>query len=432
MEHVMDTMLQFSATAASSLINAIAEGIALTACIGLLLYFFPRIKPSIRFIIWTAVMLAALAFHFVPFRSTIERSAVVPMKAFHVDAYWAVAIMAVWSIVALSRLVGLIRSAISLQRIAEGATPITLDLACETLLRSARRPVTLCTSTEVDRPSVVGFFHPRILLPQGIFSQLSSEERGQIILHEMEHLRRRDDWTNLVQKIGLALFPLNPALTWIERRLCMERELACDDCVLAATSAHKAYASCLTNLAEKSLLRRNVSLALGAWGRKPELVRRVHRILSRPTSTMGRAAGYVVAGIFLSGLTFGAVSLTRLPALVSFSASSTSATSVAPATSATNLSLPVQQNQKFSPTFVKAVMPQGPSKSSVDRTRSQHVPASKNTLRHQSRTRPQNLLVLTESDVRPGLPRLTLAISESTGSTYAALPVGNGWLVIQL
>jgi beta-lactamase regulating signal transducer with metallopeptidase domain len=28
-------------------------------------------------------------------------------------------------------------------------------------------------------------------------------------MHEMEHLRRADDWTNLLQKLALVFFPLN-------------------------------------------------------------------------------------------------------------------------------------------------------------------------------------------------------------------------------
>ena len=59
-------------------------------------------------------------------------------------------------------------------------------------------------------------------------------------MHEMEHLRRGDDWTNLLQKAGLVFFPLNPASFWVERRLCAERELACDDCVLRSSGARKA------------------------------------------------------------------------------------------------------------------------------------------------------------------------------------------------
>ena len=64
----------------------------------------------------------------------------------------------------------------------------------------------------------------------------------------MEHLRRADDWTNLLQKLGLVLFPLNPVLLWVEHRLCAERELACDDRVVSSIAGRKAYALCLTHL----------------------------------------------------------------------------------------------------------------------------------------------------------------------------------------
>ena len=116
----------------------------------------------------------------------------------------------------------------------------------------------------------------------------------------MEHLRRRDDWTNLFQKAALVLFPLNPVLLWVERRLCAERELACDDRVLRSSGAAKAYAICLTRLAEFSMIQRSLSLALGAWERQSELVRRVHRLLRRPTESMGdRQAQFLTAGLIL-------------------------------------------------------------------------------------------------------------------------------------
>ena len=76
------------------------------------------------------------------------------------------------------------------------------------------------------RPSVLGFFRPRILVPPELLKALSPRELRQVVVHEMEHLHRADDWTNLLQKVGLVLFPLNPVLLWVERRLCAERELA--------------------------------------------------------------------------------------------------------------------------------------------------------------------------------------------------------------
>ena len=160
-------------------------------------------------------------------------------------------------------------------------------------------------------------YEPRILIPDWLFARLTAGELEQIVLHEAEHLRRRDDWTNLLQKICLALFPLNPALVWIERRLCREREMACDDGVISVTNAPRAYAACLASLAERGLERRAEALSLGAWQRRPELVHRVHSILRRK-GALGPVETRVLLGALSVGLVFGAVELSRCPQLVAF------------------------------------------------------------------------------------------------------------------
>ncbi|MEI4861539.1 M56 family metallopeptidase, partial [Klebsiella pneumoniae] len=81
------------------------------------------------------------------------------------------------------------------------------------------------------------------LIPDWLFARMTAGELEQIVMHEAEHLRRRDDWTNLLQKLCLVLFPLNPALVWMERRLCREREMACDEGVIRMTRAPRAYAA---------------------------------------------------------------------------------------------------------------------------------------------------------------------------------------------
>src|SRR5437867_3524718 len=167
----------------------------------------------------------------------------------------------------------------------QGIVPVE---GCDEVLQAAGfRGVELCTSKDVDRPSVIGFFSPRILIPEELFARLTTAEFGQIVLHEVGHLRRADDWINLLQKLSLVLVPLNPVLMWIERRLCLERELAWDDDVLRLTKAPKAYATCLTNLAEHRLGRRAAALSLGAWERESALARRVQSIL-RAGERMGR------------------------------------------------------------------------------------------------------------------------------------------------
>ena len=176
----------------------------------------------------------------------------------------------------------------------------------------------LCASDEVERPSVCGFFRPRILAPPDLLAELSQEELQQVVIHEMEHLRRGDDWTNLLQKICLVLFPIHPVLLWVERRVCAERELACDDSVLRSSCGRKAYARCLTHLAEHAMVRRGYALVLGAWERRSELVRRVHRILRRPTEGMSAWRAKLVTAGLMAAVLAGTAALARCPQLVSF------------------------------------------------------------------------------------------------------------------
>ena len=137
---------------------------------------------------------------------------------------------------------------------------------------SRRRPIEICTTRDLDRPSVIGFFAPRILIPDWLFSRLTPGEFEQVVLHEAEHLRRRDDWTNLLQKLSLVLFPLNPALAWMERRLCREREMACDEGVVEARRrrapmrpASPALPSVVARIAAPRLSRSERSSAGRSW-----------------------------------------------------------------------------------------------------------------------------------------------------------------------
>ncbi len=117
----------------------------------------------------------------------------------------------------------------------------------------------------------------------------------------------------------------------MERRLCREREMACDEGVVHQTQAPRAYAACLTSLAERSLKRRSQMLSLGVFERRPELVHRVHSILWR-----GRALHPLAARAWLGavscGLLLGALEMARCPEMVGFvpAASSTAMHNVVP------------------------------------------------------------------------------------------------------
>jgi hypothetical protein len=137
------------------------------------------------------------------------------------------------------------------------------------------------------------------------------------VLHETEHLRRGDDWTNLMQKLALVAFPLNPALAWMEHRLGCEREMACDEGVVRITNAPRAYAACLASLAERGLERRAEALTLGAWHRRSDLVHRVHGILL-PKRGLNKGTAGALIGAVGCALLAGAVEMARAPQLVAF------------------------------------------------------------------------------------------------------------------
>jgi Zn-dependent protease with chaperone function len=313
-------LASLSQAAAGSLVAAIWQGVLLAAAAGLGLRLLPKTPASVRFAIWFAVFAVVTA---LPVVSLWPRAAGVTQLGPHawltLDDRWSLAIVMVWLAASLVRAGTLAVAALRVRSLWRRANPVEIDLAAQT---AGLRRAQVCTSVEVDRPTVIGFFSPRILIPEWLLNKLTAAELEQIVLHEAGHLGRADDWMNLLQKIALVVFPLNPALAWVERRLCFERELACDERVLGATGAPKAYAACLATLAEYRLGRRGFALALGALGRESELGRRVGRILQRCERMKPLHARLVLGGAML-GLLVGAAGLERCPQIVGFARAET-------------------------------------------------------------------------------------------------------------
>jgi len=336
-----------SQAATASLAAAVWQGALLAVMVGLALRLLPKTPASVRFAIWFAVFAIVAGLPIIV--AGLPMVAVRPHEAaaatghaawLTLDPRWSVRIAAVWLAASLWQMGKLTVAALRLRGLWKRATPLAVEDAGD--LRpidhdaalmarthgswlTARKRAEVCVSDEVDRPSVIGFLAPKILVPRWLLERLTPPELEQIVLHEAGHLGRADDWMNLLQKVALVIFPLNPALAWVERRLCLERELACDERVLQAVAgrpgAAKAYAAFLTTLAEHRLARRHgasLRLALGLFGRESELGLRVGRILRRGPGMRPAHARLVLGGAIL-GLLGGAVELARCPQLVGFS-----------------------------------------------------------------------------------------------------------------
>ncbi len=342
----------FAQAAAPLAVAALWQGAVLAVVLGLGLAAAQRARMSLaaaqRFLLWTGVFLLVIALPLLPLLAPCLASVPAPANAvsfagtaassgarswprlpqIQLAGSWALAIGALWLTFSLFRLIVLLAHALRLRRLWKSATPVAAGVPRFSVANSAstanfalfsfRRAAELCTTRELDRPAVIGFLAPRILLPEWLFARLTPAELDQVVLHEAEHLRRRDDWTNLLGKFALVLFPLNPVLVWIERRLAREREMACDEAVVRRTQQPCAYAACLTRLAGHAIERRRAhALSLGAFERQSELARRVTTLLAR-RSALHPLAAYSFAVLTASGLLAASVGLARCPRMVAF------------------------------------------------------------------------------------------------------------------
>ncbi|HMH15921.1 MAG TPA: M56 family metallopeptidase [Edaphobacter sp.] len=425
-----------SQIAASSLFSGIWQGVLLAVGVGLSLRFVPKLTATIRFAIWTTLFLVLALLPFLNvFSSTPTQTLGARSSVVQLDIRWSFAIAALWALFSLIRAVKLTISAFRLRQLWKRATPVAIDPDWNMLLTDGSRIAQLCTSAELDRPSVIGFFSPRILIPTWLFEKLTPSELRQIVLHEMEHLRRADDWINLIQKLALVFFPINPALIWIEKRLCFEREIACDDAVLRLTKTPKAYATCLTSLAEHTLDHRTMSLSLGAWEKQSELSRRVHNIL-RHAEGMSRTQATLVLSVLVLALIGGVTGLVRCPQFVSFSGPQRIVHAEVQSSPAEYHNVVFNPSTGSRPTLLKASMPSSQSSVAISLTKQKprrHTNTSALQRGRKATIRAHAAVVLTdwpESD----RPRIILTVTDPHHflASYATMHTDSGWLVIQL
>lgn len=451
-----------SASAAGALFSAIWEGAVLAVGVYFCLRLLPGLSAAARSVVWLNVFILLVLLHFVPmFAGSPAVPAGTRLPAVHLDPRWSLGVVGLWLALSLWRAGQLLLGIVQLRRLAGRATPVDVEPELQALLSEVPggRTARLCTSDEVARPSVLGFLRPRVLVPAALVEHLTRQELEQVVLHEMEHLRRGDDWTNLLQKIGLVLFPLNPVLLWVERRLCAERELACDDRVMQSRAGRKAYALCLTRLAEFSLFRRGFSLVLGLWERRPELVRRVQRIVSQPVRSMGRKPAIAATGSVLAGALGCAIVLSHSPQLVSFlpahvtvpQAQSLDPHEVARALGGTpelmKANLPVLPHASIRPASQQSHSRQLMRHAVLKTARRPQTPANqvaKLNLAPAPEPLPnfdqRTVIVFTEVTTFAAPPRVVLAVSPDRSAAravviparYAIVPTPTGWLIIQI
>jgi beta-lactamase regulating signal transducer with metallopeptidase domain len=326
----LETLARFAAT---GLLNSLVEGTVIAVVAWAFLWLSGRRDSRTRFLVWFSALLLVVILPWLGAPALNRASGLSRSTASEVTlpASWVPGIFSLWAAGAGLALLRVGVALWQLIRLRWHCHPLTID-QLPSLLRDSVpnnfRGAAVCVSDRVRIPTAVGFFKPLIVIPVWALEELSPSELNSMLIHEFEHLRRWDDWTNLAQKILAAVFFFHPAVWWMDRKLALEREMACDEAVLAQISDRNAYAACLVRVAEKSLLRRGLALAQAVVGRMGQTTLRVTQILrggGQPAKGVWKPALYLLT----AGSLCGVLLLMQAPPLISFQTESASVATAA-------------------------------------------------------------------------------------------------------
>ena len=167
-------------------------------------------------------------------------------------------------------------------------------------IQSDGRRATLVISDAVSTAAVLGWGPPIIAVAPALVNTLDANDLDRVLVHEWTHVQRRDDLANIAQVIVRMLAGWHPGLWWLDRRLQIEREIACDEMTIAVTGSPKSYAKCLMTLATRTSTLRGLRMAPGVL-RSSDLHARVVKILS-PSPSIAPAWSRCLAGAMMTTL----------------------------------------------------------------------------------------------------------------------------------
>ncbi len=304
-------------TTFAALLNSLWQSAAMALLVWAALRFLPRLNVKInaatRCAVWWAVLAAVVLLPIAPQQTKVPNSplpssesasipvtiAPVPVAVTPVEiapppsrangplqitaGAGLLAIFAIWSALSLFRIAQIIRSYRYLRGIKQRSRAVSPErmvnfnywlLACG-IDRTAR----LLVSSEIVSPMAVGFRRPAVIVPETLLNEFTAEELDHVLLHELAHIARYDDWTNLFARLIGALLPIHPVAVWLIKNIEQEREIACDDWVVAMTGEARPYAASLTRLFELCSARRRQLLATGMADRASHLGERIEALL---------------------------------------------------------------------------------------------------------------------------------------------------------
>jgi beta-lactamase regulating signal transducer with metallopeptidase domain len=248
-----------------AVLNWLWQGGVVVLALALSLQLLERSRAHVRYVVCWIALLIVFALPLVPILTAVvtppdmaasaAAGPIVPIP----HAWWTssavlVTAWALWAGVYAIRLAG---AMLALRRAKRRSrifpTPVEQSLRHWLRIRDRGRQAVLVVSDRVNAAAVLGCRSPVIAVAPALVGHLDADDLDRVVIHEWAHVQRRDDLANLLQLIVRAAAGWHPAVWWIDRRLRIEREVACDEATVSITGSPKSYAACLVKLANLPL-----------------------------------------------------------------------------------------------------------------------------------------------------------------------------------
>ena len=244
-----------------TLLNWLWQGTVIAVLSFVMLLALDRARANLRYVVcWTA-LLAVVALPALP-SIQLGNAAVEAVRGSQADTvvslpdtWWTstLVLLAAWLGWVSVHAVRFIVAIAEIRRARAGSLPFPArareTLAHWTQVGNTGRRAMLVMSESVGAAAVLGWGTPMIAVAPSLVETLDPDELDRILIHEWAHVQRRDDLVNIAQIVVRMFAGWHPAVWWIDRRVHVEREIACDETTVTITGSPKTYAECLVKLA---------------------------------------------------------------------------------------------------------------------------------------------------------------------------------------
>ena len=145
------------------------------------------------------------------------------------------------------------------QRLSRSAKQLTdrtwnKSFSCALVRLGLDPTVKLATTDDTSIPLVIGIWKPVVLVPSSLIKTLTEKESYAVVVHELTHIKRCDQWWNLLYHLSRALFWFHPLLWVAGPRSSQSRESSCDDYCVHVLGSARDYGEALLKVASSQLI----------------------------------------------------------------------------------------------------------------------------------------------------------------------------------